>query len=340
MEFFYSFYFPFFLPSRYQECQKVTERAISVDTAFELWISATRLGEDAISEKSRNFVFRNGNQVFVNTDVRNVPENILLDVISSEEIFAKESEIFSFVNRWISAHSPEKKTISELISHIRFPLMTPGELTAIVRPVSYVTAEVRVEAFEFNQHPELFGESSELRFKRRKLAVPNRITWSPEKSKNDVIISENLISFSSQGIAMADLELIEGIHYEWNFEIVQNGFNGAAYTSFGVAEKEINVNAWTEKFGRHGWGWGWGKGALGENYLFSHNDQTWNHEKSDLKPGTIINVQLTRDRSLIFAVDGKIIGQHPLKPTGKFFPAVGTDNYRGVKVKITFNSKK
>lgn len=107
-------------------------------------------------EKCMNFIAREAEQVFSMDDIVTLPENIMLSLIQSDDLCISEIEVWKTVMKWGTAQLKKtenkdkklKDVISQLIPHIRYPLIESDDLVKIVKPSGLVPQELYTQAIE------------------------------------------------------------------------------------------------------------------------------------------------------------------------------------------------
>lgn len=142
-------------------------KGITKDTVFDM-INDARSGKykfdsKLLIEKLVSFVEDNDMDIFTSKSFLKFDEDLLSRFIQSDKIQIDEIEIFNVVLKWVNFIFTNKKgkqnkqpnmtleqTISKLIQHVRFPLMTPDQLMDIVKPSGVVSDDLYLKGMEWN----------------------------------------------------------------------------------------------------------------------------------------------------------------------------------------------
>ncbi|EGG13886.1 BTB/POZ domain-containing protein [Cavenderia fasciculata] len=93
--------------------------------------------------------------------VARLPKELLLKILSSEDVLMQEVDIFKAVVEWIKiniddAHKKDQSLLNEMFGLVRFPLMEYEELITIVEPFNLVPQHLLLEAYRHLSKPKMF----------------------------------------------------------------------------------------------------------------------------------------------------------------------------------------
>ena len=80
-----------------------------------------------------------------------ISQAALEEILKRDSFYAPEIFIFRALQHW-RERNPDTEEFTEVIKHIRLPLMTLDELLNIVRPSNMVTADSILDAIQVKNH--------------------------------------------------------------------------------------------------------------------------------------------------------------------------------------------
>lgn len=149
-----------------QLCNSKAVEMINDEDVLVLWSSAILLDETELIGYCKKHICERTCRVIERTPVRLVDKTALLELLKCGELTVDEIKLFVFVRDWITEHSPPKELEEEILSHIRFPMISPADLLHVVKPSNLAPTAAYVEAFEFQTDSSVF-DTTQLRFKPR-----------------------------------------------------------------------------------------------------------------------------------------------------------------------------
>jgi len=161
-------------------CEKYITACIDFDNACYLLQSAKMFNADELFNTCKAYVESNAAPIFVSDAFQELREDILIELLQSDELIISELEIFNAVVNWGKHQlllTQQKKSknanidiasvISKVITHIRLPIIPAPQLIKAVKPTKLVPSQYFYEAIEFHAAPTEVN-TNYVRFRPRK----------------------------------------------------------------------------------------------------------------------------------------------------------------------------
>ncbi|KAL3858385.1 hypothetical protein ACJMK2_012976 [Sinanodonta woodiana] len=163
-----------------------------------------------LKEKCLKFIFRQPKAVFQNSDLSELSENSMIEIIKSDDLALSEQEIFEGLQRYAhdkcQKHGIEPTTenkkhmLGGLLQHVRFPLMNGEYFTDIVSETGYLPEQEELKLLKHFVKPQqsIDGFNMEKRKYRHFVHRFNEHStgWGYKRDKSDAImfsVSKNIL---------------------------------------------------------------------------------------------------------------------------------------------------
>jgi len=198
------------------KCREIVKGKISESDVLCVWDSALALGEEEIEKKCEDLFSVNTAEIIKETPVKGLSKEVMLKVVSCDNLNIEEIDLFNFVNAW-RLQLPEEgmmEHINQIVTHIRFPLITPRHLTEYVDPTKLVDPEVLLEAFKYQAYPEAFDKSKRQFQKRKKSPCQQQLVFVGYSTWNQV---QEIVDLQDKKMNTAATSCFPGSHAAtWN----------------------------------------------------------------------------------------------------------------------------
>jgi hypothetical protein len=134
-----------------------SESYLKVDTVNVLLASALQFDLRESVERCEQFILRNASATLLNPTFEAVPEHEVCRLLSNDNLYILEVEAFLAVIRWGKARYPSysdmqlKLRLSNMMQHIRFPLMDSKDMAETVETLGLVDSSLILEAFSLHR---------------------------------------------------------------------------------------------------------------------------------------------------------------------------------------------
>jgi len=238
----------------------------------------------------------------------------------------RKIDIFEAVLEWGRAElkkggiteSPEanRKVLSEILPHIRFPIMSTSDIAVKVNPSKILENQQVLDLFTYlglvnsgSKEAKLGKSIENFNSKKRKPRKPAAFfKWDQTKKHYSLIVSGDgrTVTSTASGQHMSifgDVELTEGT---WEWEIVLNQFNTNTYaTNIGVTPTSFTNYQVAQMIGYNGHVPGWAY-ACGSGNKHHNSNESYGRRCNQ---GETIRVRLDLDaKTLEFFVNGSSQG--------------------------------
>jgi hypothetical protein len=149
-------------------CEQFITREISVENCSLFLSAADRFNCSELRQLCIDFVLRNFELVAETKHFLGLAPECLLDIVRSDELLiSSEERLFQVLKRWLSHDEKQRNhLLSELLMHVRFPLMRSNFLIDQVEKSETIMAspamkDLLFEAYRFHAVSEQFREQSE-----------------------------------------------------------------------------------------------------------------------------------------------------------------------------------
>uniref|UniRef100_A0A8C4QB71 Kelch-like family member 26 n=1 Tax=Eptatretus burgeri TaxID=7764 RepID=A0A8C4QB71_EPTBU len=140
-------------------CEEFLTAAMSVETCLTIGQMAMDFGLTSLKESVDAFTFAHFLEIAAEEDYLHLPLERLIFFLQSDQLQScTEVELFGAAIRWLR-HAPERQArAAQVLSHVRFPLMTSAELVDQVQPIDLMTEDracrhFLLEAFNYQVLP-------------------------------------------------------------------------------------------------------------------------------------------------------------------------------------------
>ncbi|KAL2090198.1 hypothetical protein ACEWY4_014886 [Coilia grayii] len=140
-------------------CEEFLKSAMSVETCLNIGQMATTFSLSSLKESVDAFTFRHFLQIAEEEDFLHIPMERLVFFLQSNKLKnCKEVELFHAAIRWLQHEESRRARASEVLCHVRFPLMRSSELVDSVQTVDIMVEDVQcrqylLEAFNYQILP-------------------------------------------------------------------------------------------------------------------------------------------------------------------------------------------
>ncbi|KAL1138587.1 hypothetical protein AAG570_008650 [Ranatra chinensis] len=153
-----------------------------------------------LSKVCKTFIDDNGPSIISTPGFLQLSPSCLRELIEQDTFFVPEGDIFKAVVNWAQTNSMEgTPQLREVLSAVRFSLMTPTELFSLVRPTGFVTSDVILDSLQ-------------LQTISRSSLLPYRGMLKPNKNWSDPFLGTEVL----QGEMRA--ALLDGNHFIYDME--------------------------------------------------------------------------------------------------------------------------
>lgn len=241
-----------------------------------------------------------------------LPKETFIEIIKSDRLNCKEGEVFDAAVTWgknacKEKKEDEKKIMGELLSHVRFPLMTTQDIAVSVAPSSLLDSNQILDLFTYlgmkgssDKKPKLPKSLECFNSKERKGRKP------PCWFKFDQTMKHTSLILSNEGLTVAsnttsyyqpifgDIEITDGVH-EWEIELTQFYVN-AYSVMVGVVPTSYTNYTSSQMIGYSGHIPGWSY-AAGQGQKYYNGSQT--AYGRTCAQGDVVRVRLDMDKKNI-----------------------------------------
>jgi len=284
-----------------------------------------------------------------------LPEFLKLDakfvkiILKRDTLNIKEGSLFAAIVAWGKAQTGKEKpttdelktVLTDMLTLIRFPCMTMGDVAAKVTTSGLLTSKEILEIYTYLGTKEddraklKIAWNTKARVGRR---APNFFAWDPVNKGTAIIIADDKITVSSSGSSwmsvFGDVELSDGQH-EWEIVMEQIDTSNSYNVAIGVLPTSVSGYASLSNLvgysGNSGWSFVTGNGQKCNNsYPASYG--------SAATAGTVVRVKLDLDaHTLEFFVNDTSNGVAFTNVYGPVRPAVSFINSQ--KISLRFPQK-
>ncbi|KAL4658823.1 kelch-like protein 26 [Arapaima gigas] len=140
-------------------CEEFLKSAMSVETCLNIGQMATTFSLSSLKESVDVFTFRHFLQIAEEDDFLHIPMERLVFFLQSNKLKnCSEIDLFHAAIRWLQHDESRRAEASEVLCHVRFPLMRSSELVDSVQTVDIMVEDVLcrqylLEAFNYQILP-------------------------------------------------------------------------------------------------------------------------------------------------------------------------------------------
>ncbi|XP_061094579.1 kelch-like protein 26 isoform X3 [Conger conger] len=140
-------------------CEEFLKSAMSVETCLNIGQMATTFNLSSLRESVDAFTFRHFLQIAEEEDFLHIPAERLVFFLQSNKLKnCSEIDLFHAAVRWLQHDGARRAGASQVLRHVRFPLMRSSELVDSVQTVDIMVEDVQcrqflLEAFNFQILP-------------------------------------------------------------------------------------------------------------------------------------------------------------------------------------------
>ncbi|XP_028671998.1 kelch-like protein 26 [Erpetoichthys calabaricus] len=140
-------------------CEEFLKSAMSVETCLNIGQMATTFSLASLKESVDAFTFRHFLQIAAEDDFLHVPlERLVFFLRSNQLTGCSEIDLFHAATRWLRHDESRRVCASQVLRHVRFPLMKSAELVDCVQTVDMMVEDVLcrqylLEAFNYQILP-------------------------------------------------------------------------------------------------------------------------------------------------------------------------------------------
>lgn len=135
-------------------CLQYMGQELSIDTVCQLASVALKYKQKELFEKYQKYIFMNAPFVLKGDGVVDLSEEVLVELLGSDNLAAKEVDIFQAIIRWASVDEKRKAKMEGLMKHIRWARMTLHDLMRVVRPSGLIPSDQLMAVLEYAADPE------------------------------------------------------------------------------------------------------------------------------------------------------------------------------------------
>lgn len=124
--------------------------------------------------KCIQFMQKKADQVIKTQGFLDLDEETIIEFCKDDKLSVDELNLFEAVQKWgnyqikkFNKNITLKEQLKNVLRHIRYPLMTPKELTHIARPTGLVPDDLYLQAMEYFALPSAFEDSKSPQFRER-----------------------------------------------------------------------------------------------------------------------------------------------------------------------------
>ncbi|XP_026076964.1 kelch-like protein 26 isoform X3 [Carassius auratus] len=140
-------------------CEEFLKSAMSVETCLNIGQMATTFSLSSLKQSVDAFTFRHFLQIAQEDDFLHIPKERLVFFLQSNKLKnCREIDLFHAAIRWLQHDASRRAAASEVLCHVRFPLMQSSELVDSVQTVDIMVEDVQcrhflLEAFNYQILP-------------------------------------------------------------------------------------------------------------------------------------------------------------------------------------------
>lgn len=140
-------------------CEEFLKSAMSVETCLNIGQMATTFSLSSLKQSVDAFTFRHFLQIAQEDDFLHIPKERLVFFLQSNKLKnCSEIDLFHAAIRWLQHDVSRRASASEVLCHVRFPLMRSSELVDSVQTVDIMVEDVQcrhflLEAFNYQILP-------------------------------------------------------------------------------------------------------------------------------------------------------------------------------------------
>nr|UZC49405.1 kelch-like protein [Carassius auratus]WEX30209.1 Kelch-like protein 26-A [Carassius auratus] len=140
-------------------CEEFLKSAMSVETCLNIGQMATTFSLSSLKQSVDAFTFHHFLQIAQEDDFLHIPKERLVFFLQSNKLKnCREIDLFHAAIRWLQHDASRRAAASEVLCHVRFPLMQSSELVDSVQTVDIMVEDVQcrhflLEAFNFQILP-------------------------------------------------------------------------------------------------------------------------------------------------------------------------------------------
>ncbi|XP_042622051.1 kelch-like protein 26 isoform X2 [Cyprinus carpio] len=140
-------------------CEEFLKSAMSVETCLNIGQMATTFSLSSLKQSVDAFTFRHFLQIAQEDDFLHIPKERLVFFLQSNKLKnCSEIDLFHAAIRWLQHDASRRAAASEVLCHVRFPLMQSYELVDCVQTVDIMVEDVQcrhflLEAFNYQILP-------------------------------------------------------------------------------------------------------------------------------------------------------------------------------------------
>ncbi|KAK1806024.1 hypothetical protein P4O66_013066 [Electrophorus voltai] len=140
-------------------CEEFLKSAMSVETCLNIGQMATTFSLSSLKESVDAFTFRHFLQIAEEEDFLHIPMERLVFFLQSNKLHScSEIDLFHAAIRWLQHDEVRRSSASQVLQHVRFPLMRSSELVDSVQTVDVMVEDVLcrqylLEAFNYQILP-------------------------------------------------------------------------------------------------------------------------------------------------------------------------------------------
>lgn len=170
------------------------EQYLSIETVNILLNAALQFNLEHLVERCEAFILRHASQTFAQTSFEVLPEEEVCRLLNEDDLQIQEVDAFLAVLRWGKARHGSnlsqqqlKDRLSNIMQHIRFPMMEGRQLAETVEPTDVVEQWLLLECYRFRatggeQGGGIRSTANSPTGKSSRRFVPRRLGQQPELS--------------------------------------------------------------------------------------------------------------------------------------------------------------
>ena len=158
------------LLSLMKSCSACIQENLNASNVCEIMVQSAAFAD--ITNLCMHFIEENSTEVFMSKNIRHLTPNILAMVLQSDNLAINEIELYEGIVEWgryqceaYHTGAGEEKVsledmLSDVIPHIRLPLISASDLVKIVKPTGVVPTDMYLEAIEYHAAPDEVDRSA------------------------------------------------------------------------------------------------------------------------------------------------------------------------------------